>query len=82
MQGAPEQPHSKYSHVYPIVRIDKPFDPVCPTNTVTVVKVLTSQTAAETEVSRLNQINTDKSCTYFCCISRLVEQSADEARLV
>lgn len=65
MQRAPDRPHSKYRHVYPIVRIDTPFDPVYPTNTVTVVRVLTSQTSAETEVSRLNQINADKSCAYF-----------------
>jgi hypothetical protein len=36
--------------------------------------VLTSETAVETEVSRLNQINADKSCRYFYCTSRLVEQ--------
>lgn len=59
--------------MYPIVRIDTPFDQNYPTNTVTVVKVLTSQQSAENEVSRLNQINSDKSCVYFYCTSRLVE---------
>lgn len=59
--------------MYPIVRIDTPFDQNYPTNTVTVVKVLTSQQSAENEVSRLNQINADKSCVYFYCTSRLVE---------
>jgi len=59
--------------VYPIIRIDKPFNEVYPTNTLSVVKVLTSQAAAETEVLRLNTINSDKSCAYFWETSRLVE---------
>ena len=73
MQRAPDQPHSKSRHVYPIVRIDKPFDEAYPTNTLSVVKVLTSEAAAEIEVSRLNTINANKSCVYFYNISRLVE---------
>jgi hypothetical protein len=72
MQRAPDRPHSKHRHVYPILRIDKPFDEAYPTNTLSVVKVLTSQTAAETEVSRLNTINANKSCVYFYDTSRLV----------
>jgi hypothetical protein len=43
MGRAPDQPHSKYPHVYPIVRIDTPFDQAHPTNTAIVVKVLISQ---------------------------------------
>jgi hypothetical protein len=74
MRSAPDSPHSKYPHVYPIVRIDTPLSQSDPQNEITVVKVLTSQVAAEAEVSRLNQINADKSCTYFYCTSRLVEQ--------
>jgi len=73
MQRAPDQPHSKFRHVYPIVRIDKPFDEAYPTNTLSVVKVLTSEAAAEIEVSRLNTINANKRCVYFYNISRLVE---------
>jgi hypothetical protein len=82
MERAPDRPHSKYLHVYPIVRIDTPIDQSDPTNKLTVVKVLTSQGAAEAEVSRLNQINAEKSCTYFWCTSRLIEQSEDSPKLV
>src|SRR5689334_2973755 len=74
MQQAPEQPHSKYPHVYPIVRIDAPIDLTNPTQSITVVKVLTSLSDAEAEVSRLTQVNTDKSCLYFYRTSRLIEQ--------
>jgi hypothetical protein len=82
MQRAPDKPHSKYQHVYPIVRIDKPFGSVDPTNQIMVVKVLTSQEAAEVEVSRLNKVNADKSCQYFYCTSRLIEEDADSSQLV
>jgi hypothetical protein len=74
MERAPDTPHSKYPHVYPIVRIDTPIDQTDPAKKVTVVKVLTSQSEAEAEVSRLSQVNADKSCLYFYCTSRLIEQ--------
>jgi hypothetical protein len=74
MQRAPDEPHSKYPHVYPIVRIDTPIDQTDPTQKITVVKVLTSQSEAEAEVSRLRSVNADKSCLYFYCTSRLIAQ--------
>ena len=73
MTRTSDQPHSKYKHVYPIVRIDIPFNQMHPTDTLSVVKVLTSQDNTEAEVSRLNRVNADKSCTYLYCVSRLVE---------
>jgi hypothetical protein len=82
MQESPAQPHSKYKHVYPIVRIDEPISATDPTNSIMVVKVLTSQVDAEAEVSRLNQINAHKSCVYFYCTGRLIEQSAESPQLV
>ncbi len=75
MQRASDSPHSKYPHVYPIIRIDTPLDQDDPQGKIIVVKVLTSQVAVEAEVSRLNEINADKSCTYFYCTSRLIEQA-------
>ena len=74
MQRAPDQPHSKYPHVYPIVRIDIPIDQTDPTQKITVVKVLTSQSEAEDEVSRLSEVNANKKCVHFYCTSRLIEQ--------
>ena len=65
MQRAPDRPNSKYSHVYPIVRIDTPIDHAAPTQKIT---------DAEAEVSRLSEVNTDKSCLYSYCTSRLIEQ--------
>lgn len=79
MNRAPERPHSRFRHVYPIARIDIPFDQAYPTNTFTVVKVLMSQAEAEAEVSRLNQVNAGKSCVYLYCTSRLVEKDGSSA---
>ena len=82
MERAPDRPHSKYPHVYPIVRINTPVDESHPTNTITVVKVLTSQAAADAEVSRLNQVNAGKRCMYFWCTSRLIEHPEQPTNLV
>ena len=68
-----DKPHSKFRHVYAIVRIDTPFDEKYPSNTLAIVKVLTSKSVAEAEVSRLNQVNADKSCLYVACTSRLID---------
>jgi hypothetical protein len=54
--------------------VDTPFDQTYPTNTVAVAKVLTSQADAEVEVARLNELNANKSCVYFYCTSRLIEE--------
>lgn len=73
MNRAPDRPHSKYKHVYPIARIDIPFNQNNPSHTFSVVKVLMSQVEAEAEVSRLNQLNVGKACVYLYCVSRLIE---------
>ena len=74
---APDQRHSKFEHVYPIVRVDTPFDQTYPTNTVAVVKVVTSQADAEVEVAR-HELNANKRCVYFYCTSRLISSFAAE----
>jgi hypothetical protein len=65
--------HSKFPHVYAVVRIDIPFNQGDPGNSLSVVKVASSKAVAEAEVSRLSQINADKSCVYICCVSRLID---------
>jgi hypothetical protein len=72
---APDRPHSKYKHVYPIARINIPFNQDHPSYSFSVVKVLMSQAEAEAEVSRLNQVNAGKRCVYLYCTSRLIEDS-------
>ena len=59
--------------MYAVVRVDFPFDEQYPGNHIMVVKVSRSKEAAEAEVVRLNEINTDKSCVYISCISRLID---------
>lgn len=74
MNRAPDRPHSRFKHVYPIARIDFPFNQQNPSYTFSIVKVLMSQAEAEAEVSRLNQVNAGKSCVYLYCTSRLIEK--------
>jgi hypothetical protein len=68
-----DNPHSKFAHVYAVIRVDLPFDGNHPGNSIAVVKVAKSKVTAEGEVSRLNRINADKNCVYICCISRLID---------
>lgn len=68
-----DTPHSKFQHVYGILRIDLPFDDNNPSNTISLVKVARSEAAAEAEVTRLNGINADKKCTYLMLLSRLID---------
>ena len=79
MNRAPDRPHSRHKHVYPIARINLPFNQDNPSYTFSVVKVLMSQAAAEAEVSRLNQVNAGKSCVYLYCTSRLIENDSENS---
>ena len=67
------KPHSKLKHAYAIVRIDPPLSEADPEDHVSVVKVFISETDAEKEVARLNDVNSDKGCVYVLQITRLVE---------
>jgi len=67
-----DKPHSKFEHVYAIVRFDFPINSESPTNSVTVVKVFSSEAAANQEASRLNHVNKYKSCTYDVYLSRFI----------
>ena len=66
------KPHSRYEHVYALVRIDLPVDQTLPENSVAVVKVLCSQDLAQQEAARLNEVNKDKGCLYVIYTSRLM----------
>jgi hypothetical protein len=67
-----EKQNSKFQHVYAIVRIDFPLDLDNPENTIAVVKVHSSKSDAESEVSRLKEINQEKGCNYTVYTTRLV----------
>ena len=72
MQGATEQPHSKYPQVYAIVRFDIFAGRSKLEDCVTVVKVLASQDLAEQEAARLREVNKGKNCTYVVQITRFI----------
>jgi hypothetical protein len=70
--GISETPHSKFRHLYAIVRIDLPVNADSPENSIAVVKVFSSKLAAEQEVSRLNRLNSGKECRYVMNVTRLM----------
>jgi hypothetical protein len=67
-----DKPHSKFKHVYAIVRFDFPVNQDDPENSVMVVKGLLSKGVAEQQVSRLNKLNPAKQCRYELQTTRLI----------
>ena len=67
-----DKPHSKFQHVYAVLRIDFPVDQENPENSIAIVKVLCSRTLAEQKVSRLSETNKAKACRYVMHVTRLV----------
>jgi len=75
MTAATEMPHSKYPHVYAVVRFDMDVPPTSIEHSATVVKVLSSLEFAEEEAARLRQVNKGKNCTYVVQTTRVVGTS-------
>jgi len=66
-----ETPHSKFIHLYAIVRIDLPVNQQQPDNSIAVIKVFSSKDVAKREASRLTGINEKKECRYVVYTTRL-----------
>jgi hypothetical protein len=64
-------PHSKYRHVYAILRFDTELGTV--EDCVTITKVLASEAIAKNEVERLNTLNAVKGARYMVQVTRLIE---------
>lgn len=73
MQVAPDKPHSKYPHVYAIVRFDPYISDL--EQSAVVVKVVPSRGLAEQEAARLRELNKGRGCTYVVQTTRFVEAS-------
>jgi len=70
-------------HVYAIVRFDHFTQ--SPESSVTVKEIVSTQAIAETEVKRLNELNSGKDCTYFfgkrrACFLRVSRRVTRETR--
>ena len=68
------QPHSKYAHLYVVLRLDP--DMIEPEHQIAVTKVFRSELDANEEVERLNALNGGKGARYLMRVGRLIE-SAD-----
>ena len=76
LRKATELPHSKFQHVYVVLRFDFPLDTNEPSNAVSAVKVFASRERADEEATRLNRLNQDKQCWYEVQISRFDNDGA------
>jgi hypothetical protein len=70
--------HSKYAHVFAIVRFDLPITDSNLEQRTSVVKVLPTQTSAESEALRLNELNDAEGCKYVVYLTRLISDVAPE----
>ena len=60
-----QQKHSRYQHVFVVLRADAYDEDGHVSEHVTVKKVVASEEQARREVERLNAINSDKACRYY-----------------
>jgi hypothetical protein len=65
------KPHSKYEHVFAVVRIDEDLAQGGSDNANYITKVLRNQEDAEREVERLNHLNQSKGFRYFWQLTRI-----------
>lgn len=65
------KPSIKYQHIYAIIRYETDSESDAPIDLrITVKKVVVDPHYAEAEVKRLNDLNKDKGCYYFCQVTR------------
>lgn len=67
-----ETPHSKFPHLYAVVRMDFPVDTEYPENSIAVVKAFSSKLDADKEVDRLNKLRAGKKSRYVMITTRFV----------
>jgi hypothetical protein len=67
-----DSPHSRYPHVFAVVRFDLQIDAHNACDSISVVKVFASVEQAELEATRLRKINDDKNCVYRVQTTRFV----------
>ncbi len=71
------KPNLKYDHVFAIVRVDNyQTSAGAPQDSITITKVLFSESAARREVERLIRLNREKGPAYFYQLTRLERRDA------
>jgi len=72
-------PHSKYEHVFAIVRYEEFVVDTLIEDKISVVKVLRNAAAADAEVERLKSLVTSGRLTYFSRITRIYPVETTES---
>jgi len=68
-------PHSRYPHLFAIIRLDLPFDEENPFNSISVVKAFSDVEEAETEAERLRSVNGPSKCLYRVQTTHLITRT-------
>jgi hypothetical protein len=68
-----DQEHSKYLHLFALVRYEMPVDGESIQNSVSVVKVFSDRELAGREAERLRAINGPAKCLYEVQVTRFVD---------
>ena len=70
-----QTPHSKFRHVYAIVRIDESAEPDVPLEEkINITKVPWTEQDADLEVERLTHLNASRGCRYVWLLTRLPDE--------
>jgi hypothetical protein len=72
--GRMETPHSRYTHLFALLRYDEPVDRENWQSAVSVIKVFTRRGAAEAELQRLTSLNAASKCIYAVQTTRLMPE--------
>jgi hypothetical protein len=70
-------PNQTFDHAFAIIRVDTDSVSSDPSQSISAVKVLWNQDAAEREAQRLNELNRAKSALYFWQLTRIEKRSSD-----
>jgi hypothetical protein len=72
--GRMATPHSRYTHLFALLRYDEPVDRENWQSAVSVVKVFARREAAKAELQRLTSLNAPPKCTYAVQVTRLTAE--------
>lgn len=76
-----DSPHSRYPHVFAVVRFDLPINAVNILDSVSVVKVFTDAEPAESGAARLTRINDESKCIYQVQTTRFIAEGMAQANM-
>jgi hypothetical protein len=69
-----DKPHSRFTHLYALIRYDVPLDSENLHSSVSVIKIFANRADAEEEANRLGSINDRTKCVYQVQVTRFADE--------